>query len=134
MIRSLIAALATFAAFYYAYWVPIDIILETSYGPPSRWMWIRVLGSLVAAAVVARYAWRHKSSAPQGPVSSMTVGALVGGAIGFSAGWYGPMIFDPGSQGPLIGIITGPLGFLAGAIGGLFYWAWFGRKKKEEFR
>ena len=64
----------------------------------------------------------------------MTVGALVGGAIGFSAGWYGPMIFDPGSQGPLIGIITGPLGFLAGAIGGLFYWAWFGRKKKEEFR
>ena len=64
MIRSLIAALATFAAFYYVYWVPIDIILETSYGPPSRWMWIRVLGSLVAAAVVAQYAWRHKSPAP----------------------------------------------------------------------
>jgi hypothetical protein len=41
------------------------------------------------------------------------------------------MIFDPGSQGPVIAIFTGPLGFLVGAIGAAFYWAWWGGKKES---
>ena len=32
VIRSLIASLGTFAAFYYVYWVPVAIILEIAYG------------------------------------------------------------------------------------------------------
>lgn len=128
VIRSSIAALATFAAFYYIYWVPLEITLEINYGR-FRWMWIiRVLGSLLAAAVVAQYTWRHKSLAPQGAVACITLGAVVTGGIAFAAGWFGPIIFDPGSQGPLLGIITGPLGFLVGAVGGAFYWVWWGRK------
>jgi hypothetical protein len=128
IIRSSIAALATFAAFYYIYWVPMFIILEMNNGR-FRWMWIlRVLESLLAAVVVAQYTWRYKSLAPQGAVSCIIFGAVVVGGIGFSAGWFGPIIFDPGSQGPVLGIVTGPLGFLVGAVGGAMYWVWRGRK------
>jgi hypothetical protein len=134
VIRSLIAALATFATFWYIFWVPLAITLEIA-GGRFHWMWIiRALGSVVAASVVARYTWRHKSWAPQGLVSSSFLGAAVLGGVGFSAGWFGPMIFDPGSQGPLLGIITGPLGILVGAIGGAFYWTWWSNKKDKVFR
>jgi drug/metabolite transporter (DMT)-like permease len=45
-------------------------------------------------------------------------GALIVGGIGFSVGFFGSIIFSPASnQGPLLGIfITGPLGFVLGAI------------------
>ncbi len=47
--------------------------------------------------------------------------AVICGAVGFSIGFFGPMIWAPdANQGPLLGIfITGPLGTVAGAIGGL---------------
>lgn len=43
---------------------------------------------------------------------------LIVGAIGFAAGFFGPMLLAPSSgNGPLLGIfITGPLGFVAGAV------------------
>ena len=46
--------------------------------------------------------------------------AVVVGAIGFAAGFFGPMIFMPRSnQGPLIGIfVTGPAEVVVGAIVG----------------
>ncbi|MCI0362898.1 MAG: hypothetical protein L0Y44_05290 [Phycisphaerales bacterium] len=45
---------------------------------------------------------------------------LIVGAIGFTLGFCGPVIFAPqANQGPLLGIfITGPLGFFAGIIVG----------------
>jgi len=48
--------------------------------------------------------------------------ALVVGAIGFAAGFFGPIIFTPeANQGPLLGIfVTGPLGFALGM--GLGVW------------
>ena len=54
-------------------------------------------------------------------VASVFKGALIVGVIGFCAGFFGPMLFAPGAnQGPLLGIfITGPLGALLGAVGGL---------------
>ena len=129
VIRSLISALVAFAAFWYIYWVPFAITLEFAVGR-FHWMWIiRVLRSIGAAAVVAQYSWRHKSLAPQGLIRCVILGAAVMGGMGFSAGFFGPMIFDPGSQGPVLGIVTGPLGFLLGTIAGTFYWTWWGRKK-----
>lgn len=46
------------------------------------------------------------------------VGALTGGAVGFAAGFFGPLLLTPdANQGPLLGIfITGPLGFALGAL------------------
>ncbi len=49
--------------------------------------------------------------------------AMMAGAIGFCAGFFGPMLLAPdANQGPLLGIfITGPLGFVAGAALRLVY-------------
>jgi len=48
------------------------------------------------------------------------LGGLILGAVGFSLGFFGPLIFTPeANQGPLLGIfITGPLGAVVGAIAG----------------
>jgi len=56
-------------------------------------------------------------------IASAFRGALIVGGIGFCAGFFGPMLFAPdANQGPLLGIfITGPLGALLGAIGGIVY-------------
>ena len=58
-----------------------------------------------------------------GIIASAFRGALIVGGIGFCAGFFGPMVFAPdANQGPLLGIfITGPLGALLGAIGGIVY-------------
>jgi hypothetical protein len=72
------------------------------------------------AIVVGRYAWRHTASLQTGLISSVVLGALLTGGIGFAGGFFGPIIFIPGAnQGPLLGIfITGPLGVIVGAVGG----------------
>jgi hypothetical protein len=46
------------------------------------------------------------------------MGGIILGGIGFVGGFFGPIIFTPqANQGPLLGIfITGPLGFILGAI------------------
>jgi hypothetical protein len=54
------------------------------------------------------------------------VGGLILGGIGFVAGFFGPIILTPNAnQGPLLGIfVTGPLGFVLGAVIGWLY-GWF---------
>jgi len=51
------------------------------------------------------------------------IGGLLVGGIAFAVGFFGPLIWAPdANQGPLLGIfITGPLGFVAGCIGGGIY-------------
>jgi hypothetical protein len=69
----------------------------------------------------------HMANSSQPPSLARFVGkgSLVTGAIGFCGGFFGPLIFAPeANQGPLLGIfITGPLGFLLGALGGAVHWA-----------
>ena len=119
LIRVFVLVIAALATFYFVYWLPFSLIL-----PAAGFNWIRVLGSLVCAILVASYTWRHTASLSQGLAASIVMGAIVTSTIGFLAGFVGPMIFAPGAnQGPLLGIfITGPLGFLAGAVGGAIYW------------
>lgn len=59
---------------------------------------------------------------------------LLFGIIGFSIGFFGPMMFVPeANQGPLLGIfITGPLGFIAGIILGIIFR--FLQKRDPSFR
>jgi hypothetical protein len=63
--------------------------------------WFALRGHLPASRARMRFALRM---------------GLILGAIGFVAGFVGPLIWSPGAnQGPLLGIfITGPLGFVVG--------------------
>ena len=80
--------------------------------------------SLVAAIAVARYTWTHADVPPASVAGAVAYGVILCGGIGFTAGFFGPMIFAPGAnQGPLLGIfITGPVGVGVGAVAGLVYW------------
>ncbi len=57
------------------------------------------------------------------------MGAILFGGIGFSAGFFGPIIFTLGAQGPMLGIFfTGPLGFVLGGVAGFIYFSIRSRK------
>ena len=125
IVRVVVVAVIAAATFYFVYWLPCSLIL-----PSDRPEWIPWLGSMICAVLAGRYVWRHTAAVPSGLVTCIVMGALVTGAIAFVGGFFGPMIFAPGAnQGPLLGIfITGPLGFLLGAVGGGIYW--FARPKR----
>lgn len=55
-------------------------------------------------------------------LATILLTAVILGAIGFVAGFFGPILLQPeANQGPLLGIfITGPLGFVLGL--GLGIW------------
>jgi hypothetical protein len=118
---------ASIATFYFIFWMPIWFLLPFRAAPAARTM-----GGLLCASLVATFMWRrrHGGLFPEGLVGSVLVGALSTGAVGFLAGFIGPMIFAPGAnQGPLLGIfISGPLGVLLGGVGGGLYWAWRRRR------
>ena len=91
--------------------------------------WLSLVVSLVAAVAVGRYVWLHTASLQAGLASSIVLGAVILGGLGFAGGFFGPIIFMAGgNQGPLLGIfITGPLGFVFGAVAGAIYWLVRGR-------
>jgi hypothetical protein len=87
-------------------------------------MWIQLLAAMVGAVLTGRAAWNRLGSVTPGLLTCVGIGSVTAGAIGFTAGFFGPMILAPdANQGPLLGIfITGPLGFLLGGVGGGLYW------------
>ena len=119
---SLVAAIATFVC---VVWLEFLIAIRLQWWLMGYFRLIRPLLPFVCAAVVLRYTWPIAASEQAGLVRSALVGAIVTGGIGFAVGFFGPMVLDPGSpQGPLLGIfVTGPLGLLAGAVGGAVFWA-----------
>ena len=106
------------ATYFFIYWVPFSLM------PFMEQRWIPSIVSLLCAVFAGWYVWRKLGSAPDGLISNTILGATIFGGIGFCAGFFGPMVFTPeANQGPLLGIfITGPLGFLLGAISGFLYW------------
>ena len=120
MIRIVVTLISGVAALYFVFWfgIPLTFLVHS----PS---WIGSLGSLLMGAGVAWYVWKHTASFQASFASSVLLGALVAGAIGFSAGFFGPLLFMPSGRanaGPLLGIITGPVGFILGAVGGAVHW------------
>ena len=116
--RLAVAAVVFLATYLFSFWMIFAQVF------PAVLLWMAPLPALLLAGWVTRSVWmRLGSSATAGPLTTAIVCAAVVGAISFCAGFFGPMIFAPdGNQGPLLGIlITGPLGFVAGGIFGLFY-------------
>jgi len=117
VLRLLISALTGFAFFFFAIWISAALM------PFDEKLWISFVIAVVCACGAGWTVWSTIGARGGAMISSIVTGALVVGAIGFSAGFFGPMILTPHSnQGPLLGIfITGPAGVLVGAIGGYFY-------------
>lgn len=61
------------------------------------------------------------------------IGAVAIGGIGFIGGFFGPIVLAPeANQGPLLGIfITGPLGFVLGALLGAIFAPALERRRKS---
>ena len=124
VIRTVLTFISGVAAFYFVFWVGGALVFALLHLPPGITMLGSFLLAAVAGVVVVRYVWRHTASLRSGLATSVVLGAVAIGGIGFCAGFFGPILFAPdANQGPLLGIfITGPLGFVLGAIGGGVYW------------
>jgi hypothetical protein len=118
MTRFVALLLVVPATYFFVYWLPFSLL------PIGENRWIASFGSLVAAGAAGWFVWAKLGSSNSGALTSMLAGAVLIGATGFVAGFFGPLIWAPeANQGPLLGIFfTGPLGFVAGGIGGLVYW------------
>lgn len=83
------------------FWVPVTLWLLTM--SVLCW-WSTLLGHQAASRASIRASWR--------------MGWIVG-AVGLAIGFVGPLVISPkASLGPLLGILlTGPLGFVVGALG-----------------
>jgi hypothetical protein len=112
------------ATYYFIYWLPFPLV------PLGENRWVANLVSLFCALGAGWYVWSKFATTHHGAISSILLGAVLLGGIGFTAGFFGPIIFMPhANQGPMLGIfITGPLGFIGGGIVGFLYWTVRGRK------
>jgi hypothetical protein len=117
LFRVLVSAVVVLATYYFVYWLPFSLI------PLGGQRWIANVTSLLCAVGAGCYVWTRTRSGAATWIASVMYGAIVLGAIRFAAGFFGPMILAPeANQGPLLGIfITGPLGMVVGAVGGLVY-------------
>lgn len=106
------------ATYMLLYWIPLPLFSV------SHARGILMAIALVGACGVGWMAWRKIGTAPDDLLESMGKGAVTLGVLGFCGGFFGPLVFTPdANQGPLLGIfITGPLGFIFGAIAGAVRW------------
>lgn len=120
--RSVVALFSGVTTLCFVFWVTSPLILLHLHFP----FWVGSLGSLLVAAVVAWYVWAFTASSRASLASSVLLGAVVIGGVGFSAGFFGPLLFMPSGRanvGPVLGIlITGPLGYILGAAVGAAHW------------
>lgn len=117
--RCVLALIGFIAGWFISYWVYFagyDLAGSPFLGRGMPFL----IGVAVAIFILA--ATEHLR---HGLLSSTVLGAVGLGSIGFVAGFFGPMILDPGgNQWPLLGLLmTGPGGFLLGGpLGALWWW------------
>ncbi len=106
MVRVGMTLISAVAAYYFVYWMVDEKV------------------SWVAAGLVGGFIWLYALRPSRNFFVVVLRAALVTGAIGFCAGFFGPILFSPGAnQGPLVGLfVTGPLAFVLGATGGAIVW------------
>jgi hypothetical protein len=127
VVRGGLALVASVATFYFFGWMGSALLSALVPGKFPFTFGLAFLLSALLSVVVGRQVWVGSAAlvggrAP-GLLGSIVTGAAVVGGIGFVAGFFGPLLIAPGAnQGPLLGLFfTGPLGIVAGAIGGAVY-------------
>jgi len=97
------------------------LVLSSLIGDPFSASVLAVLAGLAGAVALWKLpVWQGRASLGDVVLAEILKWAVIVGAAGFCLGFFGPMLLAPdANQGPLLGIfITGPLGAVAGAIGG----------------
>lgn len=117
MTRATLALVIGAATFMFGGWIA-TALLGTRAFPVS--LIVPAAGAFLLALYVWRSSGRLGGSSARRAVGYALAGGVVAGAIGLGAGFLGPLLFAPqANQGPLLGIfIAGPIGFVAGAVGG----------------
>jgi hypothetical protein len=112
--KGFVSILVFAAVFFFSYWLLFAQIF------PQDLEWSATGAAFLTATALAGLTWRGMSL-DTGVFGTTMAWAGIAGAVGFCGGFFGPMVLAPqANQGPLLGLfITGPLGFVAGAIGGL---------------
>ena len=119
--RIVLAIVAAVATTFFTFWIGAVALSRLL---PDGALWPVAQGlSLLAGGLAGRAVWTHEGDV-DGLAGAAVAGALVVGGIGFCLGFFGPMLVAPdANQGPMLGLfITGPLGFVAGGIGGAARW------------
>lgn len=127
LLRVLVTGFVLPVAYCFLYWIPF------SFFPFKEGHWAPHTGAMIGAMAIGWFVWRKLKTGQAGPISSVLLGAVLIGGIGFSAGFFGPMILAPeANQGPMLGIfITGPAGVVIGGIAGFIYWSTRARKAQD---
>lgn len=116
--RIVITFCAIVAIYFFIYWLPFSMV-------PVTWNYelLPNIVALLVAILVGIFIWRKTKHLNHSLATSILLGGLIVGSIGFVAGFFGPLIFYPESNlGPLMGIFyTGPIGFMLGLILGPLY-------------
>lgn len=115
MMVTVFAVLISYAFFYWMYFLVVPFSDSFTRLPNI----IAFCLAIIVGIFMHRKMGRHDN-----PVLTYAlIGGILLGAIGFSIGFFGPIIFMPTSnQGPLLGIFfTGPIGFVLGLIAGALY-------------
>jgi hypothetical protein len=121
MIRILVTLISGVASLYCVFWFAIPMSFSLHHP-----LWVSGLGSCLVGALVAWYVWMLTASFRASLARSALLGALAAGTMGFSAGFFGPLLSMPGG-GASVGsifwsIILGPAGLILGAVGGVVHW------------
>ncbi len=118
--KCFVSILVFAAVFFFSYWLLFAQIV------PEDLAWLATGASFLTAAGLAWLTWRGMGAETRGVFGTTMTWAAIIGSVGFCAGFFGPMLLAPqANQGPLLGLfITGPLGFVGGAIGGLIHGLW----------
>lgn len=115
-IRAVLAFITWVAVSFFSFWMIFAQIFPLGIAP---------IFTFLFASAVTLFVWRKSGNLRGGGLAShIVMGAVIVGAIGFIGGFFGPLIFTPdANQGPLLGLfLTGPLGFICGAVVGGIWW------------
>ncbi len=116
--RIVLGLIGFLAAWFFSYWIYFARFdLD---GRPFLGRGAPFLAGLVVAAIILAVT----ANLRHGFLTSVILGALALGSIGFLLGFFGPIILDPeANQGLLPGVlITGPGGVLLGGPMGALWW------------